>query len=326
MKKRAFFLIFALSMACVLNAQDVILKTNGDEIQAKIEEVGTGEVKYKKADGSGPVYTILKSDVFMITYENGAKDVFGRKQTPVAATTAVPAAAPTSVPQAEVASDLPPASKAYKIGDIYKENGVTGIVVKISDDGRHGLIMSLDLSTDRWLKDKDAKFETGALFEDDGAKNMVAIEQYINTNSKSWDDFPLFAWARNLGAGWYIPAKDELVSVGEAINGGKGDSQTYSESTIKAFSKKIKSGKGKSLLADGFGQTGGFRQMFSSTEAEGGMMYSLMLMENAGSALTGALIGKTAKKGKLNIQLWNKTMFTGGGFVAMVGSRAVHKF
>ena len=323
MKKKVFLSMFLLGIACVMNAQDVILKTNGEEIQAKVQEVGSSEVKYKNfGNKSGPTYTLLKSEIFMITYEGGSKDVFGRGQQTVAVQ--------TSVPQIATAADLPPASKAYNVGDIYNENSVKGIVVKVTDGGRHGLIMSLEASTDKWLKDKDAKFGTTAFYEDDGAKNMAAIEQYINSGGASWDAFPLFLWARNFGAGWYIPAKEELVAISEAINGSKGNTQTYNEKTVKTFNKKIKKAKGKSLLADGFGQSGDFRQMFSSTEAEGGMMYNLMFTENTGSALTGMVIGgglvKPSKKGKLVTQLWSKTLFTGGNFTGMVGSRAVHKF
>jgi hypothetical protein len=43
----------------------------------KVIEVGTSEVKYKKLDNlNGPVFSILKSDLLMIKYENGAKDDF----------------------------------------------------------------------------------------------------------------------------------------------------------------------------------------------------------------------------------------------------------
>ncbi|MEI6574771.1 MAG: hypothetical protein WCO63_01180 [Bacteroidota bacterium] len=58
-------------------AQDLITKKNGDDISAKVTEITTTEIKYKKADNpNGPVFTILKSDVFMIRYENGSKDIF----------------------------------------------------------------------------------------------------------------------------------------------------------------------------------------------------------------------------------------------------------
>ena len=75
---------FAICISAVsVNAQDVITKKNGDEIQAKITEVGQNEIKYKRFDNpDGPVYTIGKSDVFMVKYENGTKDVF--KEDPAA--------------------------------------------------------------------------------------------------------------------------------------------------------------------------------------------------------------------------------------------------
>ena len=80
-KKLLCTVLLSIAVTFAMKAQDVILKTNGDEIQAKIQEVGTNEVKYKKfGNESGPVYTMLKSEVFMITYENGTKDWFGRRQ------------------------------------------------------------------------------------------------------------------------------------------------------------------------------------------------------------------------------------------------------
>ena len=62
-------------------AQDVITLKNGDEIQAKVTEVGQTEVKYKRFDNpDGPTYNINKSDVFMVKYQNGLKDVFKDEQ------------------------------------------------------------------------------------------------------------------------------------------------------------------------------------------------------------------------------------------------------
>jgi len=65
-------------------AQDVITQNNGDEIKAKVLEVGTTEIKYKKSDNlGGPTYSLFKSDVFMIRYQNGTKDLFGHGTDPV---------------------------------------------------------------------------------------------------------------------------------------------------------------------------------------------------------------------------------------------------
>jgi hypothetical protein len=63
------------------NAQDVITKKNSDDIKAKVLEVTTTEIKYKRfEDVNGPTFSLLKSEVLMVRYENGSKDVFNDKQ------------------------------------------------------------------------------------------------------------------------------------------------------------------------------------------------------------------------------------------------------
>lgn len=50
---------------------------NGDDIQTMVQEVGVTDVKYKKFDNpNGTSYTVKKSDILMIRYANGTKDVF----------------------------------------------------------------------------------------------------------------------------------------------------------------------------------------------------------------------------------------------------------
>ena len=62
-------------------AQDVITTKDGNDIQAKILEVTTTEVKYKRfSNPNGPTFTISKNDVLIVKYENGEKEVF--KDTP----------------------------------------------------------------------------------------------------------------------------------------------------------------------------------------------------------------------------------------------------
>jgi len=59
----------------MLLAQDVIVKTSGDEIQAKVIEITNDEIKYKDFDHQdGPIRNIKKSVVFMIIYENGDRE------------------------------------------------------------------------------------------------------------------------------------------------------------------------------------------------------------------------------------------------------------
>lgn len=204
----------------------------------------------------------------------------------------------------------------YKVGDIYNENGVKGMVVIVTDGGMHGLVISMTSYNKKWLDDKGVKFDTEAFFEDDGMKNMEAIEKYIEANNKSWADFPIFEWARSLGDGWYIPAKDELMEIGKSLCGG---STKYNHKMVKNYSKLLKKAKGDSLIDDGFGGTKALRRMYSSTEAEGGAVYSLCLKLSAGAILIGG-----NPRGNIEMIPMNKSH--SGGKFGGAGSRAVHKF
>lgn len=60
-----------------LETCDNIILKNGTEIKCKVEDIGLDVVKYKKCENlTGPSYSILKKDIFMIQYANGTKDVF----------------------------------------------------------------------------------------------------------------------------------------------------------------------------------------------------------------------------------------------------------
>ena len=78
--------IIILAVICygnVLLAQDIIILKSGEEIKALVQEVGLNELKYKKFENpNGPVYTLQKTNVFMVRYENGEKDVFSTETTP----------------------------------------------------------------------------------------------------------------------------------------------------------------------------------------------------------------------------------------------------
>jgi len=74
-------LLLAICLSISVRSQDVITMKSGDEIKAKVMEVNTDNVTYKKFDNiNGPTYTAAKGDIFMIKYENGSKDVFNAPQ------------------------------------------------------------------------------------------------------------------------------------------------------------------------------------------------------------------------------------------------------
>ncbi len=71
-------LSFTLSISALSSmAQDMIYFRDGREMEAKITEVGTNEVKYKRFDNlDGPAYSAPKGELFMIKYKNGQKETF----------------------------------------------------------------------------------------------------------------------------------------------------------------------------------------------------------------------------------------------------------
>ena len=72
-------ILMLVAMLLPLSAfgQDVIVKKDGSTILSKVLEVNIDNIKYKKfSNQNGPTYTISKSDLLSINYENGEKDDF----------------------------------------------------------------------------------------------------------------------------------------------------------------------------------------------------------------------------------------------------------
>ena len=75
--KYIFLFILFICSSNSIQAQDTLLMRSSENIIVKVIEVGTTEVKYKKQDNlNGPMFSILKSDLLMIKYENGTTDDF----------------------------------------------------------------------------------------------------------------------------------------------------------------------------------------------------------------------------------------------------------
>lgn len=81
MKKIITIAALLLLSTAAAYSQDIITTKDGKDIQAKILEVNPSDVKYKKFDNlDGPVFTILKSEILLVRYENGENEVFGDSQ------------------------------------------------------------------------------------------------------------------------------------------------------------------------------------------------------------------------------------------------------
>lgn len=69
-------MVFSSMMA---HAQDIVTLKNGEDVLAKVLEVGTREVKYTLfEEPDGPVYIVNKSDILIIRYESGRNEIFNK--------------------------------------------------------------------------------------------------------------------------------------------------------------------------------------------------------------------------------------------------------
>ena len=83
--KRVFLILVAIiGFGISVKAQDVITLKNGTDIQALVQEINELDIKYKKIENpSGPNYTLKKSEILIIRYANGTKDIFPEEEKPV---------------------------------------------------------------------------------------------------------------------------------------------------------------------------------------------------------------------------------------------------
>ena len=85
--KKYLFLLLVILLAQAANAQDVIIKINGDEMNARVREITPTQIIYLSADTTDTLsYKIAKSEVFMLRFANGTKEVFHENLPPVAVT------------------------------------------------------------------------------------------------------------------------------------------------------------------------------------------------------------------------------------------------
>ncbi|MGZ3932032.1 MAG: hypothetical protein ACXVP0_11865 [Bacteroidia bacterium] len=77
MKTNFIMLFLSLALSLQINAQDTIVKINGELIPAKITEVGTSTVTYKKMGfEDGPAFVMNKNEVLQIRYRSGRREEF----------------------------------------------------------------------------------------------------------------------------------------------------------------------------------------------------------------------------------------------------------
>lgn len=297
--KRSIAIFAAAVLAAVsVQAQDLLVKRDGTSVRVKVLEISKKKVKYVRFKTESPVYTIPVSDIDYIEYPDGDRDTFGVKPVDAASERAEnaemqkwhgPAKPPVALDAVQNAAteSLP----QYNVGDIYSRDGVTGLVVITTDDGTHGVVMSLDEACLEWcsLPRRDLK-KTGADDQKDGAENMRKMEEYIAANGLSWRDFPAFEWCLAKGGGWYLPSVNEVWLLGTVYNGG----------SRVAFKKKV-----RKYLNDVLRQNGGKplnNLMFYLSSTESTDKYAFYSHMNSDKPYT----NDTSKGDKLFVRAFHK--------------------
>lgn len=231
MKKLLFVLFAVWCGAMTAAAQDLIVKTDASQVEARVLEISPDAVRYKRfSNPDGPTYVLPVAEIRYIRYANGeveyyAKEVPAEPLTPArsAGEAQEQAAGETeAAPQVEAPRPAPEyVLLRYEVGDLYDRDGVKGVVCIVSDEGTHGLVISLEQIYLTWSEFRKPDLRTvGAENRTDGEENMRTVEAYIAANGLSWDDFPAFKWCREQGEGWYLPSIDELLTIGHNYNGG----------------------------------------------------------------------------------------------------------
>lgn len=77
MKKIQLIIACLFCSSTFLFAQDKIYRQNGKVVEAKIIEVGSGEIKYREFNNpNGPIYVLESDRIKKIVYENGKEEKF----------------------------------------------------------------------------------------------------------------------------------------------------------------------------------------------------------------------------------------------------------
>lgn len=97
-------------------------------------------------------------------------------------------------------------SGTYEIGDLYPAYDPEGVVISTYDNGKHGVIVSLtQLSDVGWC---DAIYDIGFGKSDDltdGSQNEMPTSTITE-------------WCDELGEGWYIPARGDLITLNREVD------------------------------------------------------------------------------------------------------------
>ncbi|MDU0369749.1 hypothetical protein ACFPAF_05030 [Hymenobacter endophyticus] len=175
------------------HAQDLLTKTTGEEVQVKVLEITPTEVRYKRTDNpDGPLITMRRTDVFMIRYANGTKEMLGGSLpsgVPATAPAAGPAAGTGVATGASVPGDEAPAYEDIHLSG--PRLGFTLLAGGVADKANRELNVNPFLTQFGW------QFETRIFRMPNGTSGLLEIVPLIG----------------GLEQGQFLPSLNALIGI-----------------------------------------------------------------------------------------------------------------
>ncbi len=116
----------------------------------------------------------------------------------------------------------------YAVGDYYEQGDVKGVVYKVAEDGKSGMLLALEEGDCAWAWVMEL---TGANSATDGAFNLLQISSIADWKDK----YPMFKWCAELGDGWYVPSSKELSELYTAFNGKMGNNNSTLQDRFNGY-------------------------------------------------------------------------------------------
>jgi hypothetical protein len=227
--KRLLLAVVIVLSAFRVNAQDLIVKQDGETIKAYRTDIGNTTVYYRLEENeNSPLLTIPKSDVLIIKMQDGTKIVMDETSPQINKDVAnngyipkypsEPVADPEMIANAEIGSLI----------EFY--DGTKGIVFYLDGNG-HGLVVYL-------YEGKSLLWQNASSWRD--CVDIEAIPNERNTEIQiglgaiyseaaikqlGLEEVPAIKWCQSIGPDWYLPSFGELYElliVANHSKGGKG--------------------------------------------------------------------------------------------------------
>lgn len=243
--RKALLIGVAVFFTFVVEAQDLIVKQDGETIKAYRTDVGNNAVYYRlKDDEESPLLTISKSDVLIIKMQNGEKIIMDEAESKVEKTEkeslvyipkypSEPVADPEMIAKAEIGSLI----------EFY--DGTKGIVFYLSGDG-HGLAVYLyspknliswqEVSTWRDCIDIEA-IPNERKTDIQMGLGVVYCEEAIK--QIGLEEVPAIKWCKSIGPDWYLPSLGELYQLLVVANLSKAIGGPISKALTNAGGNRI---------------------------------------------------------------------------------------